>query len=187
VASFRSTLSEVHDADLLFHVVDAAHPGRDELMSTVHEVIQTLLGEEVPMIHVFNKTDLLTNLELKTLKRQFPQAIFLSALNGAGLEQLRTQVLQRFEHRLDQRIYFLRNQDMGEFHHLREYGQVLQTRTHEEGLLIAFRAMKESLDAFERQFPQFFPSSSAAMEPLADASAHENVPQEDFPSPTLGK
>jgi len=80
VASFRATLGEVREADLLVHVVDAAHPSMRQQMATVDEVTEELLeGRAVTRLLVLNKTDLLTEEQALGLRAEFPGALLMSA------------------------------------------------------------------------------------------------------------
>jgi len=105
VASFRSTLEEAREADLLLHVIDASHPDRDEQMKVVDEVLHALELDGAPQILVFNKVDRLTHDEESMLReriRSFDQtpSIFVSAVEDGGLEPLlealRARVRARF-------------------------------------------------------------------------------------------
>lgn len=154
VASFRSTLSEVAEADLLFHVVDASHPHLHELMETVEEVIGSLLDEDIPAVLVFNKIDALNKLDLASLRREYPDALFLSAVEKLGLEELRDFVRDRFDHRLQVLNLFLPYEHTHHFYLLGEYGQVLHTEHNEEGMLIELRGFKERLSGLLRDVPE---------------------------------
>jgi GTPase len=94
VASFRATLEEVVEADLLLHVIDASHPSWEEQRLVVDEVLADLGVQGVPMIYVFNKTDALTPEVRSALKERIealaPGSIFTSAKTPEGLEPLRT-------------------------------------------------------------------------------------------------
>ena len=57
VASFRATLEEVREADVLLHVIDAAHHDWEEQVAVVDEVLADIGGPAVPVVHVFNKMD----------------------------------------------------------------------------------------------------------------------------------
>jgi GTPase len=94
VASFRSTLSEARQADLILHVIDASHPGWEEQKSVVEEVLADLELEERPTSLVFNKVDRLTHEEEEAFRMgagaRFGQpAVFVSAVEPGGLEPLR--------------------------------------------------------------------------------------------------
>ena len=94
VASFRSTLEETIEADLLLHVVDVSHPRFEEQIGSVLGVLRDLEIHHKPMITIFNKVDLLEDRRfLSALKQRFPHAVFTSALKGMGLESLRQEII----------------------------------------------------------------------------------------------
>lgn len=154
VASFRSTLTEVREADLLFHVIDANHPHLDELKVTVEGVVESLVDHEIPTVIVFNKIDSLPKLELKSLRRAHPQAIFVSALEREGLDDLRDYVIRRFGDRLRTCHLYMAAQDLDVFHHLAEYGQVVHSHHSDTGLHVTFRGFKERIAALLREHQQ---------------------------------
>lgn len=93
VEAFRSTLEEVGDADVIVHVVDAAHPDPLGQIHAVHEVLDTIEGaRSIPEIIVLNKSDLAGPEQLLVLRSQLPQAVTVSAFTGAGLDQLRETI-----------------------------------------------------------------------------------------------
>lgn len=153
IASFRSTLAEVREADLLFHVIDASHRHLADLMTTVDGVIGSLADPSVPSILVFNKIDQLAELELKSLKRAYPQGLFVSGLRKTGLEQLRTYVLDTFSDRLQADQFLLPHDSMGSFYRIGEYGQILSSRHEEDGIHFEIRGLKERIEALQRDMP----------------------------------
>ncbi len=92
VEAFRSTLEEVVDADLVLHVVDASDPLPMEQISTVRAVIDDVVRAEnataPPEVLVINKIDAADPTMLTALRGEFPDAVFVSALTGAGLAEL---------------------------------------------------------------------------------------------------
>ena len=100
VASFRSTLEEAREADLLLHVVDASFPDWQEQFDVVEEVLEELGLDERPQILVFNKVDRLTHTEEEALRHRVrafePRpAVFVSALDPASLVALRETLKAR--------------------------------------------------------------------------------------------
>jgi GTP-binding protein HflX len=97
VASFRATLEEASDADLLLHVIDAAHPMWEEQVAVVNEVLAELEMAEKPVLHVFNKIDRLEGDAIHALqeraRERMGDAIFVSAVAEGGLEPLRRALL----------------------------------------------------------------------------------------------
>jgi len=97
VAAFRATLKEAVDADLLLHVVDSAHPGRDEQIEAVDAVLAEIGADQVPQILVRNKCDA-TACEPGVERDEYGKirAVRLSALTGAGVSELRAALIERF-------------------------------------------------------------------------------------------
>jgi len=88
VASFRATLEEVVNADLLLHVIDAAAPDRDRRIAAVHAVLTDIGAEQVPLLDVFNKMDLVEAADAARLRSAHPGAVFISATQRAGRKEL---------------------------------------------------------------------------------------------------
>ena len=98
IASFHSTLEEAIEADLLLHVVDVSHPACEEHIATVIEVLGELDVADRPTMLVFNKNDLLDDrTQRKYLMATYPDAVWLSAETGEGLEDLRWAIYNHLE------------------------------------------------------------------------------------------
>ncbi|MGA1195559.1 MAG: GTPase HflX [Candidatus Latescibacterota bacterium] len=98
VASFRSTLEEAIEADLLLHVVDASHPACLEHITTVNGVLEELGVSENPVKMVFNKIDLLQdNSQREALEIKYPNSIWVSAHTGDGIEDLKWAIYNHLE------------------------------------------------------------------------------------------
>jgi len=93
VASFRATLEEAIHADLLLHVADASSPCADEQIEVVKGVLEELGAGDKPALLLLNKMDAVSDEGLLTILRQnYPDALPISALTGAGLDRLRDAV-----------------------------------------------------------------------------------------------
>ena len=92
VEAFKSTLEEVVEADLLLHVHDGASDLRDEEADDVRKVLLDLgldgEAQDRRIIHVFNKADLLADSQIDQLREEYPEAVFISAITGAGIDAL---------------------------------------------------------------------------------------------------
>ncbi len=89
IESFKATLEEVVEADLLIHVVDLSHPRVDEQMAAVDTVIKELGAYGKQTLTIFNKIDLLANKDLVGVYlEKFPGSVAISARTGAGLDEL---------------------------------------------------------------------------------------------------
>jgi GTPase len=113
VESFKSTLDEVREADILLHVVDISHSHYEDQMNVVNSTLQELNCLETPIIVIFNKTDLFEELYFdkwleeevkKELRDQLQKrwqntlhgnCIFISATEKNNIEGLRTIILDK--------------------------------------------------------------------------------------------
>jgi GTP-binding protein HflX len=95
VEAFRSTLEEVSDADLVVHVVDASDADPEAQIRAVREVFDDIGALHVPEQLVFNKVDAADAETLLRLKRLDPDALLVSAVSGAGLDELRAVIERR--------------------------------------------------------------------------------------------
>lgn len=92
VEAFKSTLSEVRDADLILKVVDISDDDHARQLDAVDRVLREVEAGVRPSVTVFNKVDLLAPLELESLERRMPDAVFFSARTGYGLAALLERV-----------------------------------------------------------------------------------------------
>jgi GTP-binding protein HflX len=97
IAAFRATLAEAAEADLLMHVIDASHPGRDEQIAAVEAVLAEIGAASIPQIRVYNKIDVAG---IAPGGERDPSGILhavrVSALTGEGCLLLLTALAERF-------------------------------------------------------------------------------------------
>ncbi len=120
VESFKSTLDEVRESDILIHVVDVAHPQFEDQIRTVQKTLLELGAADKPTLMVYNKielyrervfddllepeTRLMLEAELKSnMLHQFGENIFISALTKEGMDDLRERMM-----RLIKELYVIR-------------------------------------------------------------------------------
>ncbi len=93
IASFKATLEEARQADLLIHVADASNPAALDQIAAVYEVLQELSIEEKDTILVLNKVDLVEDLTtIELLRSRYPSAVTVSAKTGDGLQKMASAV-----------------------------------------------------------------------------------------------
>jgi GTP-binding protein HflX len=105
IASFRSTLEEAREADLLLHVIDASDPDWEEHREVVHEVLDELDLGHRPQLLVFNKIDRLTHQEEEALKQRTraldpSPAVFVSAHRPESMQWVKESLIARVRARL---------------------------------------------------------------------------------------
>lgn len=100
VDAFKATLEEVVEADLLLHVIDAAHPASSEQIDAVERVLDELGCREQPLLPVLNKADRPEAAARRAeLIGRVGSAIEVSALRGEGMDALRHELADRLRHR----------------------------------------------------------------------------------------
>jgi GTP-binding protein HflX len=97
VAAFHATLEEVASAELLVHVVDASASDRERRRDAVKSVLAEVGAEHIPMVDAFNKIDRLEPLEFAALRTAHPEALWLSAQDGTGREELLSAIAERLD------------------------------------------------------------------------------------------
>ena len=113
VESFKSTLDEVREADILLHVVDISHPNYEDQIGVVNKTLQELNAFDKPIIVIFNKMDLyikntfdewldeatkeqiLNDLKARWHGETSGNAIFISALERTNIDELRRTILEK--------------------------------------------------------------------------------------------
>jgi GTP-binding protein HflX len=95
VEAFRSTFEEIAASDLIVHVVDASHPDPEGQLATVREVIADVDAKNIDELVVFNKADLADDFTRMKLRDLAPEALFVSARTGEGIEELLTEIAKR--------------------------------------------------------------------------------------------
>jgi len=115
VAAFKSTLQEASEADLLLHVIDASSDDRAETIYQVNQVLEDIKANEIRQLEVFNKIDLLTDIEPRIERDDIgnPVRVWLSAETGAGVDLLYQALAEIFSTTKVKRKCYLRP-DQGE-------------------------------------------------------------------------
>ncbi|MFG1913472.1 GTPase HflX [Micromonospora sp. NPDC048898] len=143
VEAFRSTLEEVAEADLVVHVVDGTHPDPEEQVRAVHTVLAEVSAERLPELLVVNKTDAADEDTLLRLKRLWPDAIFVSAHSGRGIDGLRAAIEERLP-RPAVEVRAVLPYDRGDLvARAHRTGEVLSTAHLPEGTLLHLRVPAE--------------------------------------------
>ncbi|MFZ4403113.1 MAG: GTPase HflX [Pseudobdellovibrionaceae bacterium] len=110
IEAFKATLEESAEADVLIHVVDLSSPNMERQIEVVEALIQEFQWQDKKIIHVFNKVDL-APIDKQFRVKQFPR-IFVSALTGQGLEQLKKLMAESVsELQTPLQLYFPKSQE----------------------------------------------------------------------------
>ncbi len=154
VASFKSTLDEVREADLLLKVIDVSHPDYRSQMDTVDKLLNELGAQEIESVRVLNKIDRLSPDDLAPILQTFPDAIPVSSREGTGIDDLRQAIVRCYEKQLSP--YFLKlNYPQGDLiQEIRKHALVVEETYAEEGILLHLRlppGAREKIESLLKQ------------------------------------
>jgi GTP-binding protein HflX len=136
VASFKSTLEEITEADLLLHIVDVSSKTFEEQIKVVNDTLGELGADERPTLMVFNKIDLLFDRTiLQTLAAEYPNRVFISAARGINILGLKDEVLRLLETEFVEELFRIPQDQQKLISQLHSAGEVLD-RTYEENDVI---------------------------------------------------
>lgn len=145
VEAFRSTLEEVGEASILMHVVDSSRDVRRQV-DAVNKVLSDIDVVDRPAMLVLNKADLLDPERREVLGRRYPEAVFVSAAEEQGIEDLLERVdleLSKLRVEVELSIPFARGDIVARVH---EEGDVVEETYSEEGSLVRARIHRHLLD-----------------------------------------
>ncbi len=171
VASFRSTLAEARDADLLLHVVDASDPSFEEQMRVTRESIASIGGAEVRELVVLNKIDRLGDEARAALARALPGAIQVSALDRADVARLRQAIVDAFDPDLDAEVLSVPFADGHLLGDVRSRARVIAERYEDDAVALSVRALPADLERWRRLVPPP-PEIATVADLLAAARRH---------------
>ncbi|MDZ4701426.1 MAG: GTPase HflX [Rhodothermales bacterium] len=108
IESFKSTLDEVRESDVLLHVVDVTHPCFEDHIQVVNQTLKELDAQDSPTLMVFNKVDRLEERGLlMALREEYHHAVFVSALRGIGMDGLKEALLSLIQDDFEEHIAYV--------------------------------------------------------------------------------
>jgi GTPase len=152
VASFRSTLAEARDADLILHVVDASDPAFRDQFEVTLAVLRDIDAAEQPRKLILNKCDRLDLEQQAALVREFPQAVLLSAKDPQQVQRLHALICKHFEDQMQEATFTVPYSAQRNVSLLHERTRVLEERYDEEGTHVRVLAPPAVLGGLQRDF-----------------------------------
>ena len=140
VASFKSTLDEVRDADLLIHVVDISHPEYKDQLQTTGDLLIQMGMDEIEVILVFNKIDSIEDIEiLENAHEKFPSAVSISCKKNEGIDVLRQKIIIQYEKRLSPYLMELEHSQAGIISQIRKFALIVKEDYKEDRICLSLR------------------------------------------------
>ena len=154
VASFKATLEEAVNADLLLHVIDVSNAEAMSQIESVNGVLSEIGCSDRPVLEVLNKIDAIKDVSLlETLQTLHPEAVAVSARSGLGLDELSEKVTEQYRGR-EVVLRVCSRQSNGKVQsYLRAHGRILNEQYADSSVVIDVRMGQKQLPELERLRP----------------------------------
>ncbi len=137
IESFKATLEEVVEADLLIHIIDASHPKCLQHKKAVFDVLKQLNADQKPIIHTLNKIDKIENeRDIQRLVREFDGAVPISALTKKGLDKLIDKILLHMSSMMATIKISIPQHNMKIINYIYEHAHILKKEYREQNVYI---------------------------------------------------
>jgi GTPase len=151
IESFKSTLSEVIESDVLIHVIDVSNPNFEEQIAVVKETLHEIGVKHNNIIEVFNKVDNLKNKEmLLGLKKKHPNAVFISAVKGMNVSGLMAKIKEMLTIEDTETVIKLKPGDYKGLNEIYKKTEVKEVKYFKTFIRIKIRTNNNNLEYFER-------------------------------------
>jgi GTP-binding protein HflX len=156
VASFKSTLEEITEADMLLHAVDISSPFFEDQIVVVQETLEDLGAGDTPTVMVFNKIDRLQDRGLlPTLAEKYPRSVFISAARGMNILGLKDEVAKLLEKEFTIESTVIPNSNQKLIAQMYDVGEVLERTYEDERVIIKIRLHRRDRDRFLQMVKDF--------------------------------
>jgi len=147
VASFKSTLEEVTEADILLHVVDVSHPLFEEQIAVVNETLEEIGATGKPTIMVFNKIDRLETRTIFTyLQGNHENAVFVSAARSINMKSLEDKIIELLDTGIEEQTMTFGQDDYQIISQIHDMAEILEKKYEGEEITIRFRMNRMHAD-----------------------------------------
>lgn len=145
IASFKSTLNVVRQADLILHVTDISHPFFEEHMHVVNKTLKELNCENKPMLLVFNKVDALKDKpKIEYVSNKYSNAVLISAIKGINISKLKNTLLKLVEKEFVEATISVKNSESKLISQIHQLAEVLSIDYEDNFAIIKYRASKQA-------------------------------------------
>lgn len=150
VASFRSTLNVVRDADIILHVIDISHPFFEDHIRVVDETLHDLKCDKIKKLMVFNKVDALEDKsKIEYVSNKYPASVMISAQRGFNISMLLDKLISIYEEDYVEQEVKLHNSDTKTVAKIHEIADVLNIRYDDNSVFVKYRAAKANANKIE--------------------------------------
>jgi GTP-binding protein HflX len=151
VASFKSTLNEVRDADIILHIIDVSHKFYEDHLLVVDETLRELECDKKFQIKVFNKVDLLEDKsKIEYILNTYENSVIISASRGINVSALIEMMKKFIKSEFEESKVILHISDTKTAAKIHSLAQVISTKYVGEKLYITYKADKENSEKIKR-------------------------------------
>jgi GTPase len=151
IASFKSTLEEVQEADVLLHIVDASSQVFSEHIEVVNSTLKSLNSADIPTIMVFNKIDKVNDRELILRSMSnYESAVAVSASRSINIDALKKVIIEQMDKQFIEKTLTLTHQKHELISKLHSIGEILEKRYENDHILIRFRINQKDVGNLQR-------------------------------------
>jgi GTP-binding protein HflX len=151
IESFKATLEELHYCDILLHLIDSSSKNILQIKKAVDQTLKELELESKPTITVFNKIDLIPPDTLKDLKQEYPEAIFISAVQESNISDLKKIIYEKINRGYCEGILRLPFNRMDTVNYLHKNCEILKITYQKEEAIYWIRTKPENLSYLKKQ------------------------------------
>ncbi|MCU0372618.1 MAG: GTPase HflX [Ignavibacteria bacterium] len=147
IESFKSTLMEVVESNILLHVIDASNPNFEEQTAVVKDTLEEIGTGQKTIIEVFNKVDLIKDRELLSdLKHRHPDGVFISAGRGINISGLLAKINSVLTMNVEEKIIKLKPGDYKGLSEVYERSEVREVKYLKTGIKIKIKSDNNNLE-----------------------------------------
>ncbi len=145
IASFKSTLNEVRDADIILHVIDLSHQYYEDHIQVVEETLKEFGGNKKTVIKVFNKVDLIKDKsKISFVLNKYEKAVVISAQRGINISTLKDKILEVVEDEFIEEKIDIEMKDSKIAAKIHSLAEVLNTSYDENIIHLTYKTNKEN-------------------------------------------
>jgi GTPase len=151
VASFKSTLNEVRNADIILHVVDISHPYFEDHIKVVEDTLKDIGSEKKTIFHIFNKVDLLKEKQkISYVMNTYENSLIISAEKGINISSLIETLTQLSENSFVEEDIDLNLEDSKTAAKIHTLAEVLDTKYDDSKIHIKYKTDRHNSDKIKK-------------------------------------
>ena len=151
VASFKSTLSEVREADIIFHVIDVSHPFYEDHLKVVEDTLKEFGSNDKQVVRIFNKVDLVKDkAKIDFIRNTHKDSVMISATRGINISSLKSMLNEIIEDQFVETKITLKVSESKKVSQIHSLAEVLKIEYDEDKIKIHYKTSKQNSDKIKK-------------------------------------